>query len=167
MIAGIDPDSKGCIACLDGMEVKYLINADKDIALVWRSLRAIIEDIDYALIEAQNPRPLSTGVWPKGFSKNLILFGQWQGLLIANEIPFRIIHPKTWQTIIPKTCAEMKKNIQIFAQRLFPNIDLSRKKDQGKCDALCIAYYGMDKRQKNEQTGTLNLYRAKNGFNQI
>ena len=94
-----------------------------------------------------------------------------KGLLIANEIPYTLVQPKTWQgeiwnnqdmivsykTIMRqgKECrqkvVDTKSTSINAARRLFPNIDLRKnerckKTDDNKVDSLLMAEYA---RRKN------------------
>ena len=90
-------------------------------------------------------------------------FGVLQGLLIALNIPYHLVPPKTWQKEIWITQDKVykskggKKSIDNkptsinAARRLFPDVDFRRTEkcknaDDNKCDATLICEYG---RRKN------------------
>ena len=71
-------------------------------------------------------------------------YGIVQGVLAALGIPIVLITPQSWK----KKAGLLGKDKQMartLAQRLYPNADLSRKKDIGRADAILIARYGCDK----------------------
>lgn len=76
-------------------------------------------------------------------------FGMMQGLLTALNIPFRIVHAKTWQKEVLRDINgnDTKQRSIIFCQRMFPNEDFKAtdkctKVHDGLTDACCMAYFG-------------------------
>lgn len=69
-------------------------------------------------------------------------YGGWQALLEILQIPYQLVIPRKWQAAIlgsfPK--GESKVRALSFCQKRFPHLNL-KKKDDGICDALCIALY--------------------------
>jgi len=70
-------------------------------------------------------------------------FGTWQGLLAALSIPYTLPTPQCWQKglIVPSDGPDPKARSLAVARRLFPGVDLSRRKDHGKADALLLAVH--------------------------
>lgn len=77
--------------------------------------------------------------------------GLWEGIVAALGIPYTVSHPKTWQNSmirdVPGT--DTKARSVLAASRLFPGLDLSRKKDHNRADAALIAEYGRRIYQSN------------------
>lgn len=76
--------------------------------------------------------------------KIMMNYGQWQGLIAGLGVPYEIHSPKKWQKAIldsAKGRKEIKAASTAFAKQRFPDVDISRVKDQGKADALNIALY--------------------------
>jgi crossover junction endodeoxyribonuclease RuvC len=67
-------------------------------------------------------------------------FGMWLGICAALRLPFEVVSPKRWQGVmIPGE--KSKDASRLVASRLFPEVDLSKKKHHGRADALLIAAY--------------------------
>ncbi len=76
-------------------------------------------------------------------------FGIMEGILAGLEIPYSVVHPKTWQKKmfegIPHQ--DTKQASVLTAQRLFPGYrflasDKATKLHNGMTDAALMAYYG-------------------------
>lgn len=95
--------------------------------------------------------PLLTGIekvgaMPKqGVSSTFIFgqnFGAWLGALAALQVPHIIVTPSKWQkSLLDSTPGDSKQRSLSMARRLFPGVELSRKKDHGRADALLLALY--------------------------
>jgi len=68
-------------------------------------------------------------------------YGMVQAVLAVERIPFILVRPQEWKKRAGLINAE-KDKARTLAQQLFPSVDLSRKKDIGRADALLIAKYG-------------------------
>jgi crossover junction endodeoxyribonuclease RuvC len=68
-------------------------------------------------------------------------YGIVQGVLATQRIPFVLVRPQQWKKRAGLIGAE-KDKARTIAQQLFPSVDLSRKKDIGRADAILIAKYG-------------------------
>jgi crossover junction endodeoxyribonuclease RuvC len=70
-------------------------------------------------------------------------FGEWLGILAALGIPHVLVTPRQWQRglVRPSDGPDPKCRSLAVARRLFPDIDLHRKKDHHCADALLIAYW--------------------------
>lgn len=70
-------------------------------------------------------------------------FGIWQGMLVAMQIPFEIVHPKVWQKtmLLNDTSRQHKKSDSVArANRLFPDLRLTPSR-HNEADAVCMAEY--------------------------
>jgi crossover junction endodeoxyribonuclease RuvC len=71
-------------------------------------------------------------------------FGMWIGICAALDIPYQLVHPRTWKASMLSDMGKEKDASRIKAMQLFPWTakDLARKKDHGRADALLLAAYG-------------------------
>lgn len=71
-------------------------------------------------------------------------FGMWLGILAALNVPYMLAHPATWKRRILSDMEKGKDASRVKAMQLYPHvsIDLARKKDHGRADALLLARYG-------------------------
>jgi len=169
---GLDPGIQGFITAMfpNGNYEFYSIDENDDLALhrILKSIKerswqvsAVLEDV-HALFNASAKSTFNFGE----------IKGILKGLLVANEIPYTLVQPKTWQqeiwnnqdmivsykTINKSDGTEQKRKVVDTkstsinaARRLFPAIDLRKnerckKIDDNKVDSLLIAEYG---RRKN------------------
>lgn len=169
---GIDPGVQGFITAMfpNGKFEFYSIdeNDDLDLNRILKSIKerswqvtAVLEDV-HALFAASAKSTFNFGE----------IKGILKGLLVANEIPYTLVQPKTWQneiwnnqdmivsfkTINKNDGSEQKRKVVDTkstsinaARRLFPSIDLRKnerckKIDDNKVDSLLMAEYA---RRKN------------------
>ena len=168
---GIDPGVSGFITAMfpNGNYEFYSIDENDDLGLyrIMKSIKerswqvtAVLEDV-HALFNASAKSTFNFGE----------IKGILKGLLIANEIPYTLVQPKTWQqeiwnnqdmVVSYKNSMRAGKEIKVkvvdtkstsinAARRLFPTIDLRknercRKTDDNKVDSLLMAEYA---RRKN------------------
>lgn len=151
---GIDPGLDGGMAFINASGLTlhktpviggrdYDVQAMKDL-LVWA--QGLGEEM-FATIENQIAMP------GQGLSSTLQTgkgYGIWLGLLAGLEIPFQVVHAKSWQTKLfsgTSTKLDTKARSEIVAKRLFPRADFRRseratKASDGLTDAACIAEFG-------------------------
>ena len=168
---GLDPGIQGFITAMfpNGNYEFYSIDENDDLALhrILKSIKerswqvsAVLEDV-HALFNASAKSTFNFGE----------IKGILKGLLIANEIPYTLIQPKTWQQEIwinqdmivsyksviragkeiKQKVVDTKSTSINAARRLFPNIDLRKnerckKIDDNKVDSLLMAEFA---RRKN------------------
>ena len=75
------------------------------------------------------------------FSLGMSFWGA-AGVLAACGIPCQLVAPQDWKRHFG--LEKDKADSLALARRYFPNIDLSRKKDHGRAEALLIARYGAE-----------------------
>lgn len=172
---GIDPGSKGFIAVIkpDGKRAFEAI-ADNDPYNLNEFLRAAVHeavaefkcDVVCCMEEIHAVYGSSAGS-TFAFGE---MFGLLKGLLVANNIPYHLVPPKTWQKEMwvasdkvhkstnrigkdgkPIKAVDNKPTSINAARRLFPDVDFRRTEkckaiDDNKCDAMLICDYG---RRKN------------------
>lgn len=168
---GLDPGIRGFITAMfpNGNFEFYSIDENDDLALhrILKSIKerswqvsAVLEDV-HALFNAAAKSTFNFGE----------IKGILKGLLVANEIPYTLVQPKTWQSEIwinqdmivsyksiiragkeiKQKVVDTKSTSINAARRLFPNIDLRKnerckKIDDNKVDSLLMAEYA---RRKN------------------
>ena len=74
-------------------------------------------------------------------------FGNIEAMIAAFEIPYTMVHPKTWQKeMLRDIPGDGKGRSVLAAQRLFPHVKLipvnCRTPKDGRAEALLIAEYG-------------------------
>ena len=62
------------------------------------------------------------------------------GVVAALGMPLHLVEPKDWKAHFRLN--KDKELARALASRYYPDVDLSRKKDHGKAEALLIARYG-------------------------
>ena len=67
--------------------------------------------------------------------------GVWLGLLAAFTIPYELVTPQRWKKTMLDGQGKDKDAARFKAQSLFPQIELHRKKHEGRADALLIAEF--------------------------
>jgi crossover junction endodeoxyribonuclease RuvC len=84
------------------------------------------------------PKQGVTGMFRFGVS-----FGAIQGIVAALGIPFTLVLPRQWQSF--HHCGPSPDGARQRAVQLYPAtaIDLARKRDANRADALLIAAYGL------------------------
>lgn len=151
MNIGIDPGVNGFITVFDGEWKHYpipKIGTEVDVnslSLIFKSLsgHAVIEDV-HAIFGSSAKATFKFG-W---------ITGLLEGFLVANNISFQKVAPKTWQKImwvgIPQikkgTKTDTKAMSEMACKRLFPNINLGRTErcttvDDNKVDSILLCEY--------------------------
>lgn len=74
--------------------------------------------------------------------------GIWEGIIVALGLPLFKPRPIEWQKglIKPSDGKDPKSRSLAVARRLFPDVELSRKKDHGRSDALLLAFWAKQAR---------------------
>lgn len=157
IVIGIDPGLSGAVAAVDS-ETRILLRvADTPVFNVQKGweydmsgmadlLRSIIlGNPARVVIERAQPMP-GQGV-TSTFSTGMG-YGIWIGLLGALEIPYSSVRPCEWtRKLLKGVPGEGKARSILLASQTFPGIELvppgCRKPRDGRADAACIAYYGV------------------------
>lgn len=136
---GIDPGQEGGIAVLGGNRVEVWDMPDGPTEVA-KLLGMIQPSWCIVALEAVHAMP------KQGVSSSFKFgmgYGVLQGVLAAYQIPFIFVTPQKWQKAMfdsmPK--GDTKAMSLDLARRLFPQVDLHRKGDHGKSDALLIALW--------------------------
>jgi crossover junction endodeoxyribonuclease RuvC len=154
LTVGIDPGITGALALMDGAVVLSVVD-----------MPTVASSKGKNQVNAAELANILTGWWSKygGFETCLELvhtmpgqgvsssgnfmmgFGIIQGVVAALRISVIMVTPNSWKKragLIGKD----KDFARTFAQRLYPSVELGRKKDIGRADAILIALYGKGNR---------------------
>lgn len=140
---GIDPGAKGGIAVLDIGCASEAWRYPGDIPEAAELVRSIhlAAPIKLACIEKVGAMPKQGVSSTFKFGAN---YGGWQGILSALGIPYIMVTPTKWQkALLDSGTGETKARSLNMARRLFPNVDMRHKADDGKADALHLARWAM------------------------
>ena len=71
-------------------------------------------------------------------------FGMWQGILAALQLPYTLVHSRTWKAALMRDMGKEKEASIVRAKQLYPQAasSLTLKKHDGRADALLLAHYG-------------------------
>lgn len=162
MILGIDPGLDGAFALIrdDGtvediwdmptltLGGKTTVKRDYDEHGIAARLRLVARDIDLAGVERLQAFPGKSEKQTKGSvaTSNFRLglcSGILRGQLAAFGIRFELVAPQSWKAALMKGMPKEKSASIAKAKQLFPDAVgmLTRKKDDGRADALLIALY--------------------------
>ena len=143
---GIDPGKTGAAALVyaDGHLVKDWpgdVVSASDLLLEWR----MTFHVQLVALERVHAMP------KQGVSSTFSLgqnFGQWEGIIAAFALPSIQPTPQEWQKglVKPSDGPDAKSRALVVARRLFPDAELSRKKDNGRADALLMAWWARQTR---------------------
>ncbi len=140
--AGIDPGQGGALAIISNdMQTAYAWDFPDSIEAAADLLREVVLDHHPVLTGIEK-----VGAMPKQGVSSTFKFGQnygaWLGALSALQIAHIIVTPAKWQrSVLDSGSGDTKTRSLSMARRLFPGVELSRKKDHGRSDALLLALY--------------------------
>lgn len=152
MIIAIDPGQTGCIAVYSHGQITHLI----DMPIMARThgkgqqvdpytlstalLDAGAPGATYALMEQVASRPGQSSQAGFNFGESV---GVVKGVLGALQIPVRFVTPQRWKKA-SGLLGKDKDAARTLAIQLHPEVadQLTRKKDGGRADAICIAHFG-------------------------
>ncbi|GAV19919.1 crossover junction endodeoxyribonuclease RuvC [Mariprofundus micogutta] len=137
---GIDPGQKGGVAIIhpEGAEAWRYPGDIVSAADLLRDIH-VNHNITMACIESVHSMPKQGVSSTFKFGQN---FGAWLGILAALGIPHMTITPHKWQkAVLDAGTGDTKARSLNMARRLFPEVELKYKADDGKADALLMATY--------------------------
>jgi len=117
------------------------------------TLIEILKPCSHVILEKAQPmRKSEKG--PDGYEKGrtqgvsssgryMAAWGMIKGILAALHISYTEVHPITWKKALMGDMPKEKEASILRAKQLYPNVELPRKKDHGKADALLIASWGI------------------------
>lgn len=159
---GIDPGLSGAIAVIDAnagtlqffdtptVQVKSgrTVKNQMDPYAIITILRSFAEAHADVLVTLEKVGPMPGQGVTSMFNFGMGV-GIWIGILAALKIPFQQVHPNTWKKLMMADMGKEKDASRIKAMQLFPQsaIELTRKKDHGRADALLLAAWAQRTRQ--------------------
>lgn len=78
--------------------------------------------------------------------------GLWEGILAGLAIPFVKVSPVTWKRSY-NLLGQGKQESRIRAQQRFPTVDVSKKRHDGRADALWLALFAQEHLGEKRQHG--------------
>ena len=151
---GIDPGKEGAFAVIpDDPGTKEITELHKFSSI--NSFISIIRPLKnatlFACIEKLGPMPIRGSIGNFKLGHN---YGAWEGCLRALEIPYILTAPIRWQKAIldyrPTGRDKLKPAIVDFILRQYPTLTFPHKKDWDKADAMCLALYARDYKNKQD-----------------
>ena len=140
--AGIDPGQSGALAIVSSnLQEAYAWDYPESIEAAADLMRSVMFDHNPALTGIEK-----VGAMPKQGVSSTFKFGQnygsWLGAMSALQVPYIIVTPAKWQrSLLDSGGGDTKSRSLPMPRRVFSGVDLSRKKDHGKADALLLALY--------------------------
>lgn len=140
--AGIDPGQDGAVALLPADDLPQVEAWPGDPSTAADLLRSWSMDNDIHLVALESVHAMPKQGVASTF-KFGVNFGAWQGILAVLGLPYLMPRPTEWQKgLVRKSDGpDPKARSLAVARRLFPEVDLQRKKDHGKADALLLAWF--------------------------
>ena len=143
-VMGIDPGGSGGLAVvsLDGDEARaHRYPGDTSGCFSIVSDYLIDFDVRLCVLEKVHSMPGQGVSSTFKFGWNV---GAWEGLLVAMGVPYLLKTPQSWQAAMfdsrGKDIDKKARSLDL-ARRLFPQVDLKHKADDGKAEALLMARY--------------------------
>ncbi len=160
IIAGVDNGFSGAICKMDvtnskhwfkySSEPLYSIEAfdmpiikNQKNEIDEQALVAMLKECDHVFIEKAQVMP-KQGISSSG--RYMMSYGIVRGICSALGIPYTLVTPQRWKKDILADMPKEKGASIIMVKRLFPSIDMSRKKDHGRAEAVLIAEWGRRQR---------------------
>lgn len=141
---GIDPGQTGGVAVVSSdLQTVEAHRYPEDIHTAMQLLRGLCDryEIRLAVVEKVSAMPKQGVASSFKFGAN---YGAWLGALAALGVPHLLVTPRQWQkAMLDSGTGETKERSLNMARRLFPQVDLRYKKDDGKADALHMARYAL------------------------
>lgn len=139
VVIGIDPGAQGGLAVIAG-----------GVADAWRypgdipAAAALLGQVIRGYGLPQRACIERVGAMPKQGVSSTFKFGAnyggWQGILSMAGVPYVTVTPSQWQkAMLDAGTGETKARSLSMARRLYPNVALAAKADDGKADALHLA----------------------------
>ena len=148
--AGIDPGQGGALAIVSSdMQEAFVWDFPGSIEAAGDLLRSVMLDHHPALTSIEK-----VGAMPKQGVTSTFTFGQnygaWLGALASLQMAHILVTPGKWQkALLDSSPGDTKERSLSMARRIFPAVELSRKKDHGRADALLLALYAARWHQQN------------------
>lgn len=138
---GVDPGKSGAAALLfkGGYRVR---DWPGDVCLAAQIIKDWRKEFKIVLagLESVHAMPGQGVTSTFNFGCNL---GQWMGVLATLSVPYLMPRSREWKRGLVKKSDghDPKAASLVVARRLFPEAELSRKKDHGRAEALLLAWW--------------------------
>jgi crossover junction endodeoxyribonuclease RuvC len=147
IIAGIDPGDNGALALLyddNGVKTFDVPKVGKDVdEVAWWQLWALyLENVDCVFIEQVGAMPGQGVTSMFNFGDR---FGFVKALAYSAGVPVTFMRPQEWKKLVGIPSGSEKGASRLRASQLFPqhSDNWARVKDDGRAEAVLIAYAGM------------------------
>jgi len=141
-VIGIDPGASGALALLPSEGEPVAVDYPGDVTLAADILRGwrLEHEVRLVALEQVHSMPKQGVKSTFSLGRNL---GAWEGVLAGLGLPYVMVGPQEWQRglVRPSDGDSPKERALTVARRLFPTVDLSRKGDDGRADALLLAWW--------------------------
>jgi crossover junction endodeoxyribonuclease RuvC len=151
MILGIDPGQTGAIAFMDRGKVVAMVDMPTMGRTYGKGQQVDPYELASLMIEHGGVHGTAVmeqvGAMPGQGSVSMLNFGESigivKGVLGALQIPVRFVTPQRWKKAAG-LIGKDKDAARTLAIQLHPEIagELTRKRDIGRADAICIAHFG-------------------------
>ena len=151
MIVAIDPGQTGALAFMEGGKVTALIDMPTMARTHGKGQQVDPYELASLIMEHNGQWGEAVmeqvGAMPGQGSVSMFNFGEGvgivKGVLGALQIPVRFVTPQRWKKAAGLTGKD-KDAARTLAIQLHPEVagELTRKKDIGRADAVCIAHFG-------------------------
>lgn len=152
---GVDPGMTGAMAILDeDGDLLQLFDYPGEEASLWRILSdKLFSSIEIKLVALEQAaimpmeRENKFGKQIRQSSKSLAVFHQnygiWRMAMAAKGWPVDLVHPMRWRKILDSSVPKYptKDDLLAYARRRWPGVDLHRKADHNRAEAIMIAHY--------------------------
>jgi len=163
MYIGIDPGKKGSVTRIDpkgkitvvptplldkDYHIGGMVDILKDFSVEYDERDFPKDDESFCIIERSQAMPGQGVVSMFEFGRG---YGIWLGILETLEIPYQIIHSRTWtKQMLKGAPGEGKARAVSVASRLFPEWKPKLKKEWEYADSILLAEYGRRLKEKEE-----------------
>ncbi len=153
---GIDPGTTGAMALLDADGNPYQVfDYPGEPGLLWSTFNdksihcfceiklVVLEQATIMPMEKQNAVGKKIRQNPKSLAVFQQNYGIWQMAITAMGWPLELAHPTRWRKVLDSSVPRYpsKDDLLNFTRRRWPGVDLHRKNDHNKAEALLISSY--------------------------
>ena len=123
---------------LDGSAVKNVLSAEYHIGN--SPTDPCYNIVRHVFIEKSQVMP-KQGIVSGG--NYMMAYGTLIGICIGLPVPYTLIRPNMWKKAMMQGMTKGKEASIVRVKQLYPELELNRKKDHGKCDAILLTLHGI------------------------
>jgi hypothetical protein len=152
---GIDPGTTGAMSILDeDGDILQLFDYPGEEGTLWKILNdKIFSSIEIKLValeqaaimpmERQNAAGKQFRQNPKSLAVFHQNYGIWRMAIAAKGWPVELVHPMRWRKVLDSSVPKhpTKDDLLNYARRRWPGVDLHRKADHNRAEAIMIGHY--------------------------